>query len=96
MIAKISITDLIPIINQINIIDIRSIQSYNNNHIPGAKNIPFEKLITNPTLYLNKNEKYYIYCQKGLSSENVCQILASLGYDVVNIDGGYESWIINN
>lgn len=85
-----------PIINQINIIDIRSVQSYNNNHIPNAKNIPFEKLITNPSQYLNFTEKYYIYCQKGLSSENVCKILNNIGYNVINIDGGYESWILYN
>ncbi len=93
---KISINDLMPIINQINIIDIRSVQSYNNNHIPNARNIPLEKLITEPSQYLNKNEQYYIYCQKGLSSENICSILSKLGYSVVSIDGGYESWILSN
>lgn len=94
--TKISINDLMPIINQINIIDIRSVQSYNNNHIPNAKNIPFEKLIINPSQYLNLNEKYYLYCQKGLSSENVCKILNNIGYNVINIEGGYESWILYN
>ncbi len=94
--SKISINDLKPIINQVNIIDIRGVQSYNNNHIPNARNIPFEKLILNPSYYLNKNEKYYIYCQKGLSSNNICKILLNLGFDVVEIDGGYEAWIINN
>ena len=82
------------IIGQINIIDIRSIQSYNNNHIPNAKNIPMEKLLINPEQYLNKSDRYYIYCQKGLSSENVCDILNKLGFDTANIDGGYESFIL--
>ena len=91
---KISISDLMPIINQINIIDIRSIQSYNNNHIPNARNIPLEKLITEPNQYLNKSEKYYIYCQKGLSSETVCSILSKVGYNVISVDGGYESWVL--
>lgn len=91
---KISINDLMPIINQINIIDIRSVQSYNNNHIPNAKNIPLEKLITEPSQYLNKEEQYFIYCQKGLSSESVCSILSKVGYNVISIDGGYESWVL--
>ncbi len=94
--SKISISDLIPIVNQVNIIDIRSVQSYNNNHIPNAKNIPLEKLIIEPSRYLNKNDKYYIYCQKGLSSENICSILSKEGYNVVNLIGGYESWILAN
>ena len=85
-----------PIVNQVNIIDIRSVQSYNNNHIPNAKNIPLEKLIIEPSRYLNKNDKYYIYCQKGLSSENICSILSKEGYNVVNLIGGYESWILAN
>lgn len=93
---SISINDLMPIINQINIIDIRSVQSYNNNHIPNARNIPLEKLITEPSQYLKKNEQYYIYCQKGLSSESICSILTKLGYNVISIDGGYESWILSN
>lgn len=83
-----------PIIDQINIIDIRSIQSYNNNHIPNAKNVPMEKLLINPEQYLNKFERYYLYCQKGLSSENVCNILRKLGFDAISIDGGYESWVL--
>lgn len=94
MISKISINELINIIGRVNIIDIRSIQSYNNNHIPDARNIPFEKLIMNPSEYINKNEKYYIYCQKGLSSSNACKILSSVGYDVIDIEGGYENWIL--
>lgn len=94
--SKISIKDLIPIINQINLIDIRGIQSYNNNHIPNAKNIPLEKLLVEPSQFLNKTEKYYIYCQKGLSSDSVCSILSKIGYDVVSIDGGYENWMLNN
>lgn len=83
-----------PIIDQINIIDIRSIQSYNNNHIPNAKNIPMEKLIINPNQFLDKNKKYYLYCQKGLSSENICDILLKQGFNVTSIDGGYESFIL--
>ena len=44
---------------------------------------------------MNKNEKYYIYCQQGLQSRELCQILANMGYNVVNIIGGYENWIMN-
>lgn len=77
-----------------NIIDIRSEQNYNNNHIPKAKNIPLEKLLSNVSSYLNKDNIYYIYCQKGISSPRICQILNNLGYKTINIDGGYEAWIL--
>lgn len=82
------------VLNKPNIIDIRNEQSYNNNHIPNARNIPFEKLLSTPSTYLNKSDTYYIYCQKGLSSVRVSQILNKLGYKVININGGYEAWIL--
>lgn len=93
MISSITIDDLLNC-DGLNIIDIRSEQNYNNNHIPGAINIPFEKLIIDPGKYLNINYKYFIYCQKGISSVRVCKILANQGYKVVNIIGGYEEWIM--
>ena len=95
LLSKISISDLIPIINHVKIIDIRSSQSYNNNHLPGAINIPAEKLIISPNDYLEKNIKYYVYCQRGLSSLNVVSILNKIGYNLVSIDGGYENWIMS-
>ena len=90
---SISIDDLLKL-NSPNIIDIRSEQSFNNNHIPGAKNIPYEKLMLKPNIYLDKNNKYYIYCQKGITSAKLCGRLASLGYKVSSVIGGYEAWIL--
>ena len=91
---SISVGELKRIINNINIIDIRSVASFNNNHIPGAKNIPFNNLIISPNKYLDKYNIYYIYCQKGQKSLKTCQILNSLGYKTINIIGGYEAWVL--
>lgn len=92
--SNVTIENLIPMIGKINIIDIRNEQSYNNNHIPTAVNIPFEKLIIKPSTYLNQNQKYFIYCRYGKTSEKACQILNNYGYKVINIIGGYEEWIL--
>ena len=92
--SSITIDELIPMIDKVNIIDIRSVQSYNNNHIGNAINIPFEKLIVSPHIYLNPLKKYFLYCRCGLTSKKACQILTNLGYKVVNIEGGYEEWIL--
>ena len=91
---NISIEEFIKISNKINIIDIRSKQKYNDRHIPNSRNIDKNELILYPYKYLNKNEKYYIYCQKGSSSIRICQILRKKGYNVYNILGGYEEWIL--
>ena len=94
MIQSINVSEIEYLKNP-NIIDIRSIEKYNNRHIEGSINIPLEKLLIYFNKYLSKNKKYYIYCQKGIQSKKVCQILKNSGYNVINIIGGYESWILN-
>lgn len=94
MINSISISEL-RMLGNINLIDIRSIEKYNSKHIMNAVNIPMEQLLINPNKYLNKYEKYYIYCQKGIQSRKLCQILTNSGYNVINITGGYEAWILD-
>jgi len=95
MIYNISVKELLNKGNSVEIIDIRNNQSYNNNHIPNAKNIPSMELISNPSKYLEKNKTYYLYCQKGKSSVRVCSLLNNLGYSTININGGYEAWILS-
>ncbi len=94
MIESISVSELRNLGN-VNLIDIRSIEKYNDKHIPMAKNIPLEQLLINYNKYLNKYEKYYIYCQKGIQSRKICQILKNNGYNVINVTGGYEAWILS-
>ena len=91
MIPSINVSELK---NLSNIIDIRSIESYNNNHIPNAINIPFEKLIIEPDKYMNKSAMYYLYCRRGITSKKACEILIKKGFKVTNILGGYEAWIL--
>lgn len=93
MISSITVSELLTY-SGLNIIDLRNEQSYNNNHIPNAINIPYIKLIAEPFKYLTKDKKYFLYCQKGITSLKTCKILASKGYKVVNIIGGYEEWIL--
>ena len=90
---NISIHDLLTK-GDINIIDIRSVEKYNDNHIKNAKHIPMILLLKDPSKYLNKNEDYYIYCQYGKSSYKVCLALLKQGYKVYNILGGYEAWLL--
>lgn len=94
MIKSISIKELLPIIGKVDLIDIRTIAKYNDNHIPGAINIQMEDLLVNPSKYILKNKKYYIYCQKGLASANLVSILSKYGYDVLSVSGGYEGWLL--
>ena len=94
MFQNISVNDLKKLEN-INIIDIRSIEKYNNGHIANSINVPSEQLLIKPEKYLIRSNKYYIYCQRGIQSRKLCQILFNKGYNIVNVLGGYEAWIMN-
>ena len=90
---EITINDLLNI-NNPNIIDIRSNQKFNDNHIPGSINISYDNLVNNHSKSLNKGENYYLYCQKGITSRTVSQILRAYGYNAFSVIGGYESYIL--
>ena len=68
-------------VNAMKIIDVGSRYAYNENHIPGSINIPYDELINNYRKYLNKNEKYFLYCKSGKLSKRASIVLSSIGYD---------------
>lgn len=75
------------------LIDIRDNYKFSEGSIPSAKNIPSNFLLANPDDYLEREETYYIFCNYGTTSRRVCEILAKRGYHVVNIVGGYTSYL---
>lgn len=68
------------------IIDVSDKYTYNEYHINGSINIPYDDLINNYRRYLNKNEKYYLYCKSGKLSKRATMILSSLGYKVFYLE----------
>lgn len=70
------------------LIDIREPMEYQSGHVPGAKNIPMQRLLSNPEKYLDKGKNYKIVCQSGGRSSRACGALADMGYDVTNVAGG--------
>ena len=52
-------------VTNVKIIDVGNKYIYNENHIPGSISIPYDELINNYRKYLNKNEKYILYCKSG-------------------------------
>lgn len=93
---KITVEELKNNLNNFDLIDIRSIQKYNNNHLPNSINIPYSKIVLTYKDILEKEKKYVIYCEKGITSEKLVNYLNKQGYICYNLVGGYEEWIINN
>lgn len=81
--------------NTLNIIDTRDEYSYSKGHIVNAKNIPANYLMQAPENYLNYKEIYYIYCESGHTSNQIVNILNNRGYHTVNIQGGYNNYLLS-
>ena len=82
-------------INENNIIiDIREKYEYILGNIPGALNIPYNYLMVLPNEYLKKDKKYFIYCDTGSKSRKLCLHLSNLGYNVVDLVGGYLDYLV--
>jgi len=75
------------------IVDIRDNYTYNQGHIKNAINIPYYNLLNNYSHYLNKIDRYYLYCGEGRQSEEISKRLNSFGYDTLNIIGGYIAYL---
>lgn len=78
----------------LNIIDIRSNFEYQLGKIPTAINIDKYLLLNVPEKYLSKEKTYYIYCQSGTTSNQLVNKLNNIGYKTVNINGGYNNYLL--
>jgi len=78
------------------IIDIRESYEYKMGHLPNAINIPKDILELVPENYLNKNNYYVIYCDKGIASAKLSKELNQKGYNTKSLNGGYEEWSKKN
>jgi rhodanese-related sulfurtransferase len=75
--------------NKSNIIDIRTSTEFNEFNI-GGRNITRMNLLKNPEYYLDKNNTYYIVCNKGMVSLSCSRLLNALGYNCYSVAGGID------
>lgn len=73
------------------IVDLREPEEYHTGHIPGAVNIPYDELVH--SLHRLKAYRYILlYCDKGTTSLMAARTLSQMGYPVIDISGGIESY----
>lgn len=73
------------------IIDIRVYEQYKKKHIKEAINIPFTKLIIEPSKYLNFNNKYLLVCEYGIKSKKTSLMLNKMGYHTFSLINGMKN-----
>ncbi len=94
-VKNVPVNKLDDLIGKADIIDIREPYEYKTGSLSSAKNIPMDKLVTDPNQYLDKDKTYYIMCQSGGRSSRTCQYLSKQGFDVINVAGGIDSYAGN-
>ncbi len=67
------------------LIDLSSRESYIMSHHDYSVNIPYQQFMLYYDQYLNKNDAYFIICQKGIHSNQAVRILEYLGYNVTQV-----------
>ncbi len=76
----------------INIVDVRAAEDYEEGHIPGAINLPKEKWGTLAGLRKDKTNVLYCYSQVCHLAATAAIEFTSEGYPVMELEGGFRSW----
>jgi NADPH-dependent 2,4-dienoyl-CoA reductase/sulfur reductase-like enzyme/rhodanese-related sulfurtransferase len=72
------------------LLDVRTASECGKGVIPGAINIPVDEIRDRYRELKNKN--ILVNCQVGLRGHTASMLLKELGYNAVNLDGGYLTW----
>ncbi len=73
------------------ILDVRKAVEFDMGSVPGAKNIVHTRLAAHLD-ELPKEKTILVHCQSGIRSAYATALLASRGFDAVQLDGGYLAW----
>jgi len=73
------------------ILDVRNTVEFEAGHLPGAHNVAHTRLLAHLD-DLPQNKKLLVHCQSGARSSYATAMLASHGFDAVQMDGGFVAW----
>ena len=79
----------------IEILDVRTPDEFNEGYIPGAKNIDIYKgqVFLDEVNQLDKSKEYYVYCRSGARSAQACALMQQQGFEnTYNLQGGITDW----
>lgn len=78
--------------SNIMLIDVREREDYMLGTIKDALNFPLDELEQN-YMDIPKDKPIYVFCRKGVTSKEAFSLLKEKGYEVYNLDGGYEAYL---
>ena len=70
------------------IVDVRTKEEYDEGHLVGAINIPYD--VIDESIDIEKNNIVFVYCRSGNRSSIAYNTLTKLGYEVYDL-GGYAT-----
>lgn len=72
-------------------VDLREPDVFRCGSLPGAVNVPLDQL---GRLYdLPHDRRICVFCQAGIISEDIAELLREAGYDAYSLEGGYRRWL---
>jgi hydroxyacylglutathione hydrolase len=77
--------------SNVQVLDVRGKSEWDAGHIPGVPNIPVGYLVERQN-EIPRDKKIVVHCQSGARSAIASSVLQSLGFDVVNVRGGFDEW----
>lgn len=73
----------------ITLLDVRTQEEFNRDHLPGAVNLPLDSLREH-LHELEREKPVCVICQSGLRSYVACRILSGCGFSCSHLSGGYR------
>lgn len=74
------------------LLDVRTLQEYNEGHIPGSVNVPLQSIDEIISVVENKETPLFVYCRSGARSRQATAILQQMGYVNARNIGGIISY----
>lgn len=74
------------------LLDVRTLQEYQEGHIPESKNVPLQQLDNIVSVAKNKDIPLFVYCYSGSRSRQATGMLQRMGYSKVNNIGGIAAY----
>ena len=79
----------------VQLVDVRTPDEFSAGNIPGSVNIDVQTGHFGETAatMLDKAYTVAVYCRSGNRSKNAAKTLSMIGYNVVELEGGYNAWM---